>query len=366
MRDLESQERLLVLCLPDWRKQNPYLNLLASGLETRDVDVAFTDFETGLFPLFKAFRKHRDARVLHLHWINQLIAPLCWKGGSVKRAMRFMALRLDGFLVHVFGGQIVWTIHNLQSHEAANPEVERRARRALFQVVDKAVVHSDGARSSVVNAYRISNTGKLSVIPHGNYLQSYLPDQERQKTLSDELGVQRFGHVFLFFGGVREYKGLMDLIAAFRQMGRQDVCLVIAGKPDNPETQSSVTRAADQDPRVIFYLGYVPDEDVAPLFALATAVVLPFRRILTSGSAVLAMSMGKAMILPDDADILGGVDDCGVQFYESNDIREALENILDRDTEEMGRHNLSAVSANTWPEIGRQYRDLYFNVDTGS
>lgn len=351
-----------VLFLPDWREQNPYLNLLASGLRDSGLNVSYADFEPVFFPLFKAFRKHNEIRTLHLHWINALIGPLCWKGSPLKRTIRSIMLRLDIFLVHLFGGRIIWTIHNLFSHESRNHEVERRARRVLFRHVDGVAVHSDGARKRVLAVYGDPGKTEMVIIPHGNYIQSYASSDLRQKSLSFELETREYRTTFLFFGLLREYKGLMDLIAAFRRIEQSDICLIIAGRPDSPEAAAKIEDAVGDDSRIKLSLGFVPDNDVSPLFAISDVVVLPFRRILTSGSAVLSMSMAKAMILPDDAEILGGVCEEGAQFFRKDDIESAIESILDRNMEDMGAHNLQAVVSNTWPEIGRQYRELYLNT----
>jgi glycosyltransferase involved in cell wall biosynthesis len=268
-------------------------------------------------------------------------------------------LILDVCLVRICGGRVIWTIHNLYGHESRNHEGERRARRLLLRLVNQAAVHSEGARDLVSKAYGAADMKKISVIPHGNYIGSYPEDSARSKALADQFGVRKYACAFLFFGALRGYKGLDDLISAFGELDRTDVCLIVAGKPDTPETETRLKEAAAKDARIILHIGFVPDADVAALFAISDAVVLPFHRILTSGSAVLAMSMGKALVLPEDTRHLGGVDDQGVQFYEEGRLGEALEQITRRDTDQMGRFNLDQVRPHNWPEIGRLCLGIY-------
>jgi hypothetical protein len=75
------RSRRRAVLLPDWREQNPYLDLLASGLERHNVDVRFADFDTGVLPLFRVFLRYRKVDVLHLHWVNDLIGPLSVNAG---------------------------------------------------------------------------------------------------------------------------------------------------------------------------------------------------------------------------------------------------------------------------------------------
>ena len=44
--------------------------------------------------------------------------------------------------------------------------------------------------------------------------------------------------------------------------------------------------------------GYVPHDDVPLYFAAADVVVLPFRKVTTSGSALLALSLGRPVVAP--------------------------------------------------------------------
>ena len=76
--------------------------------------------------------------------------------------------------------------------------------------------------------------------------------------------------------------------------------MTIAGECADPALRDELTRlAAPLGDRVELRLERIPDEEVAPLFAACDAVVLPFREVTTSGSALLAMSHGRAVLLPD-------------------------------------------------------------------
>ena len=106
------------------------------------------------------------------------------------------------------------------------------------------------------------------------------------------------GRVLLFFGYVRPYKGLEDLLTALR-LARPDAWdhLVIVGEFYEPEARY---RPLLEDPalrgRVRVVNRYVPNEEVAPYFAAADVVALPYREATGSGIAQVAFGAGVPVI----------------------------------------------------------------------
>ena len=94
----------------------------------------------------------------------------------------------------------------------------------------------------------------------------------------------------LHFGLLRPYKNVPLLIERFRQLAGDDHRLLIAGRPYDAAIRRGVERAAAGDARIALRLSWVPPDEVAQLFAACDLVVLPYRRILNSGAALLALS----------------------------------------------------------------------------
>jgi D-inositol-3-phosphate glycosyltransferase len=95
------------------------------------------------------------------------------------------------------------------------------------------------------------------------------------------------GPVILFFGTVRRYKGLDDLLAAMPLVrSRVSARLIVAGTFFEPvERVREYARGvgAEPDRDVRFFPGYVPSDEVSSLFALADVVALPYRSASQSG-----------------------------------------------------------------------------------
>src|SRR5260221_20801 len=74
------------------------------------------------------------------------------------------------------------------------------------------------------------------------------------------------------FGRVRLYKGIEDLLEAFRKCTDPDAVLVIAGEPLNTAYGESLVDLANQDSRVKLLLGFIEEQELAKLFALCDLV----------------------------------------------------------------------------------------------
>lgn len=117
-----------------------------------------------------------------------------------------------------------------------------------------------------------------------------------------QLGLDPERPLLLFFGYVRAYKGLDDLIDALARVHRTrpEVQLLVAGEfyEDEERTRSRI-RDLGLEASVHLRAGYLPDDAVAPCFAAADAVVQPYRSATQSGVAQIAYHFGRAMILTD-------------------------------------------------------------------
>jgi glycosyltransferase involved in cell wall biosynthesis len=113
------------------------------------------------------------------------------------------------------------------------------------------------------------------------------------------------GRVILFFGNVRAYKGLEDLIDAMPHVReRLEATLVVAGTFFKQLRQFESQAASLGVSRwVRFFPHYVHNEDVPGLFALADVVALPYR----SGSQSGVVAQAALTQTPVVATAVGGL-----------------------------------------------------------
>ena len=136
------------------------------------------------------------------------------------------------------------------------------------------------------------------MIPHGSYVGVYPPGRPRAE-VRRSLGLDEQTRVFLSFGHLRGYKDLDVLFDAFAQVARPDVALVVAGLAHDPALRARLDEAAARDSRVVLLARFVPDEEVAELFGAADAAVFPRHDGGTSGSLLLALSLGVPAVAAD-------------------------------------------------------------------
>jgi glycosyltransferase involved in cell wall biosynthesis len=110
----------------------------------------------------------------------------------------------------------------------------------------------------------------------------------------------------LFFGFIRQYKGLDILIRAIAQLDSRDIFLTIAGEcwtdPDRYRHLAEQLGVAD---RVEFQLRYHSDTEAASLFQRADLVILPYRSASGTGIIPVAYHYGKPIVATN----VGGIPD---------------------------------------------------------
>ena len=254
---------LLSLTPPDGTTR--YVVQLVEGVPA-EVSLLFFSWRTALLGGYDVF---------HVHWPEFLI-----RGRSaIERLFRsclFAALLLR---LKASGIPIVRTVHNLSPHEEGawlEPALLRLcdARTALFIRLNAAT--DLGGRKNVVT------------ILHGHY---------KDRFKSFPLPAARAGR-FLYFGLIRPYKGVDDLLSAFSQLKGEDLELRVVGRPSG-DLGELVLAACRADSRVSSRLEFVEDEVLVREVGEAETVVLPYREMQNSGSLLVALSLGRPVVAPE-------------------------------------------------------------------
>lgn len=268
---------------------NPYVELLRRALDAMP-DVRAVS-QRDLTPAW-VWRNRRGVDVIHLHWLElQIASPSRWR--AFKKFTRLVGAVL---LARVLGITFVYTVHNLEHHEGRNALLNRWANGCVFALADAVHVHDEGVAGQL--AARYGRRRGVYVVPHGNYIGAY-PVADSREGARARLGLSPQPTVFLFLGQVRPYKGVQELIAAFRQLEGEEYVLLIAGNPQDANYAARIAAAAQDDSRIRLRLGFVPDEELHCYLLAADVDVLPYREVTTSGAALLAFSFGLPIVAPN-------------------------------------------------------------------
>jgi D-inositol-3-phosphate glycosyltransferase len=108
--------------------------------------------------------------------------------------------------------------------------------------------------------------------------------------------------VLLFFGIVREYKGLQDILRALpgiqEQLGK--VLLLVAGEFwENKQRHLETVKQLGIGNMVIFEDRYIPNEEVAAYFSAADLLVAPYRQATGSGAVQMALGFECPIVTTD-------------------------------------------------------------------
>jgi glycosyltransferase involved in cell wall biosynthesis len=197
------------------------------------------------------------------------------------------------------GVPVVIEFHEVQdTGEASMPLLARYCRRVMPALLARAsgvLVHSRHDLDLVHATYGETLLRHLVVdtAPHGPY--DHLPSALAPDEPAD--GVTRL----LFFGLIRPYKGLEDLVAAFTALSPEQAArftLTVVGETWEGWTRpAELIAASPHSNRITFVNRYVSDEEAGRFFAAADALVLPYRRGSASGPLQIAMSCGIHVLL---------------------------------------------------------------------
>lgn len=348
-----------VLMLPDYSRFNPYQQELVAALDECGAHVILCSFNT--LPILRAVWAHGRPDILHLHWTDGFIVADNWPK-TILKTLRFF---IELIVIKIMGIKVVWTIHNLSNHEKNNSRYESFVNRILVRIYDRLIVHCLAAMKSAVNLYKMNGgtVGKVKVVPHGNYVNSYQNDTSKH-IARNKLGYKEEDILFLFLGSVRPYKGIFELIDAFSNVKSSRAKLLIAGKPADDSMKNELLLRCQDDGRINAHLQYIEDNEVQIYMNSADVTVFPYTDILTSGSVLLAMSFGKAIIVPQIGCISETLDSQGAFLYNPHDVNglsQAIQNSLQANLSTMGQHNRVSAENFSWKRIAQMTFDVYSN-----
>ncbi|MFI3214126.1 MAG: glycosyltransferase family 4 protein [Eubacteriales bacterium] len=122
------------------------------------------------------------------------------------------------------------------------------------------------------------------------------------------LGIGNDEKILLFFGFVREYKGLKHLIAAMPRIvkGLENVKLLIVGDfGEDRELYMDMIIDKGVEENIIIVEGYIPDKEVEKYFVSCDLVVLPYESATQSGIVQIAYGFEKPVVVTN----VGGLPD---------------------------------------------------------
>lgn len=318
-----------VLASPATTQNNPYTSLLYEGMEESGwASISEFSFKRSALKSFD---------ICHIHWPD----------GILNRESRTQALyNVTVFLIVIWiqkirGAKIVWTAHNTESHERRYPAIEALLWQYFIPMLDGVIYLSTFAQTAVESVHKSLLEIPSKIIPHGHYRSIY-PNFIPKSNCREILSIPEEKTVVAFIGTIRSYKNVPNLIRKFSQLTSLNLMLLIAGSTSDTQLLTEVKEAADRDKRVRLDNRFIPPDELQIYLNCADLVILPFRKILNSGSTLLALSFNRPVLVPRagslpelqsrlgsqwlrlyDSELSPDTIEDGIQWSkESNDVRE--------------------------------------------
>lgn len=276
-------------------------------------------------------------------------------------------------LLRLMGQRLALSVHeNEPRKKALPPSVTRLALRMLYRLPQAIVTHSHFARDELVQHFDVPGN-KITVIPLGNFFD-YIQTPCTQAQARQKLELPAHGSIILFFGTIRDNKGLHILLDALEQVNREpgNWHLVIAGEMERKtmfDKYAEHIRRSKLDERVIVRLGYVPADLLPDYFCAADIIALPYLQVYQSGVVQLAYAFERPVI----ASQVGGLAEVVIEGEtgylvppgDPNALAHSLLKLMKNPTasKQLGKRGKAvAETIYSWDKIARQTASLYSKI----
>lgn len=227
---------------------------------------------------------------------------------------------------------------------------------------DYIIVHNQFSYETLLKNVNIINPSKVKIIKQGGYVD-LIKSVKSKDYLREELGLSKNGKYILFFGQIKEVKGLDILLEAMHKMP-DDIKLIIAGKPwkNDFSKYDNIIEKYNFQNRVVKIIRFIEDDEREKLFLVADVNVLPYRIIYQSAVLLMAMSYSLPVIasdLPANKEIIeDGKNGMLFKSEDVNDLNNQINAFFDNQQvlHDMAKQALETIQHEySWDKIANNY-----------
>ena len=248
------------------------------------------------------------------------------------------------------GVKTVTVVHNAIPHE---PKFfDKPLARRFFRLNDLLVSMCDAVTADIRS---LCPDARIVQRPHPIYDHFGMKKDKLQAR--KQLGLDPKRHTLLFFGLIRDYKGLDLLIDAMPLLG-PDYQLVVAGESygsfDKYQAKIAASGCAD---RIHVFNRYICDEEVSAFFSAADLCVLPYRSATQSGVTAIALHFEVPVVATPVGGLAESVERPGIgvmaQDISAQGIAGAVAKLYDESPESFVARIREVKKEMTWEAFAR-------------
>lgn len=198
--------------------------------------------------------------------------------------------------------KVIFLCHNVFPHERF--PMDRFLTKLTLRHADAYIVQSKMDRDDL---HQIKKNPIVKLTPHPTYNAFCLQNMSKE-TARGLIQAEADEKILLFFGFVREYKGLKHLLNAMPQIIKEvdNVRLFVVGDfGDDRDDYMALIEQNNIADAVEIVEGYIPDREVEKYFASCDLVALPYESATQSGIVQIAYGFRKPVLVTN----VGGLPD---------------------------------------------------------
>lgn len=192
---------------------------------------------------------------------------------------------------------IVLTIHNPLVRKSLLSKLDDMT--PFTDIAQHVIVHAEQNREMLLQR-RFIASDRVHVVPMGPVFEDV--EEVTSQQARAHFGLAADVPVILFFGIIKPYKGLHNLIAAMPRVlaAIPHAQLVIAGHPqESLETYHQAIADAQLEKHVILHTHFIPSDQVPYYFCMSNVVCLPYLEASQSAVLLSAYRFGKSVVVTD-------------------------------------------------------------------
>lgn len=220
--------------------------------------------------------------------------------------------------------KLIGLIHNMTPHETSI--IDKYLPPYFLKSMDGFIVLSDFVMNDVERC--VGEIKAKVVSPHPIY-DIYGPQMDRVTAL-EKLSLPTDYNYLLFFGFIRDYKGLDLLLQAMSDQRIVDssIRLLVVGEFYGNEEKYKKMEQDLNLKNIVWVSDYVPDSSVGAYFCASDLIVQPYRSATQSGVAQVAYHFEKPMVVTNVGGLPEIVPDGKVGYVVNPDPKEIADAIL--------------------------------------
>ena len=252
--------------------------------------------------------------------------------------------------------KVITLIHNAIPHEPRF--FDKPLTSLLFKQCHGFIVLSDNVQKDL---QKLCPGAKYIQNPHPLY--NHFGAKIERTTACQRLGVDPSKKNLLFFGLIREYKGLDLLIESMNLLGK-DYQLIIAGECYGSfDKYKTLIDNSPAKGRISIHAEYIKDEDIPVFFSAADALILPYRSATQSGVVSVSYNYDLPMVSTPVGDFKNSIEKPGtgivVEEVSASAISKGIEELFSPEKQRSLQANIAKEKAVlSWETLTRKLLDF--------